>query len=112
RRIRHRPGNEMTTTTPSEPVCVVENLGIAISGAEPLPLVKDITFTIPRGGYFALVGESGSGKSITCHSLMRLLPFKPKIDGRILVDGKDVWALSPAELIAFRRKTVGMVFQD
>lgn len=102
----------MTSTALSDPVCVVDNLGIAISGAEPIQLVRDISFSIPRGGYFALVGESGSGKSITCHALMRLLPFPPKIDGRILIDGKDVWAMSHPELIAFRRKTVGMVFQD
>ncbi len=102
----------MTSTTASDPVCVVDNLSIAIGGAEPIQLVKDISFSIPRGGYFALVGESGSGKSITCHSLMRLLPFPPKIDGRILIDGKDVWAMKHSEIIAFRRKTVGMVFQD
>jgi ABC-type glutathione transport system ATPase component len=102
----------MTSTTVSEPACVVDGLGIAISGAEPIQLVRDISFSIPRGGYFALVGESGSGKSITCHALMRLLPFKPKVDGRIVIDGQDVWAMNHAQLINFRRKTVGMVFQD
>ncbi|MDB5538970.1 MAG: transporter ATP-binding protein, partial [Devosia sp.] len=102
----------MTSTAVSNPVCVVDKLGIAIGGAEPVQLVQDISFSIPRGGYFALVGESGSGKSITCHALMRLLPFKPRIDGRILIDGKDVWAMKQPEIISFRRKTVGMVFQD
>jgi ABC-type glutathione transport system ATPase component len=103
----------MTSTTVPDHVCVVDKLGIAISGVERhIQLVQDISFSIPRGGYFALVGESGSGKSITCHALMRLLPFKPKVDGRILIDGRDVWALKQADLINFRRKTVGMVFQD
>jgi peptide/nickel transport system ATP-binding protein len=101
----------MTSTALSDPVCIVEGLGVAID-AKPIQLVRDVSFTIPRGGYFALVGESGSGKSITCHTLMRLLPFKPVIDGRIVIDGHDVWRMSHAELIAFRRKTVGMVFQD
>ena len=96
----------------ADAICRVENLGIALAGEEPIPLVEDVSFEIAKGGYFALVGESGSGKSITCHSLMRLLPFKPDFKGRIEIDGKDVWSLDRRELIQFRRKTVGMVFQD
>lgn len=96
----------------AEPVCRVDNLGIALAGDQPIPLVEDVSFEIARGDYFALVGESGSGKSITCHSLMRLLPFKPEFRGRIEIDGKDVWSLDRRELIRFRRKSVGMVFQD
>ena len=94
------------------PVCIVENLSIAISGAERLTLVKDISFQINAGEYFALVGASGSGKSITCNALMGLLPFTPHIKGRITIDGSDVWSLSPKNLTRFRRKSVGMVFQD
>jgi len=97
--------------TRKERVCTVENLGVAISGAD-LRLVEDISFEIGKGDYFALVGESGSGKSITCHTLMRLLPFKPEIEGRIVIDGADVWSLTPAQLRLFRRRSVGMVFQD
>lgn len=67
----------------ADAICRVENLGIALTGEEPIPLVEDVSFEIAKGGYFALVGESGSGKSITCHSLMRLLPFKPDFKGRI-----------------------------
>src|SRR5690606_18536060 len=103
----------MTISAPADDRVVrVENLGIAIASETPVQLVKDVSFTIRKGDYFALVGESGSGKSITCHSMMRLLPFKPKIDGRIIIDGKDVWSLGSRELVAFRRKSVGMVFQD
>jgi len=96
----------------AEPVCRVENLGIALGGDHPIPLVEDVSFEITRGGYFALVGESGSGKSITCHSMMRLLPFKPEFRGRIVIDGQDVWSLTARQLMQFRRKSVGMVFQD
>jgi len=107
------PGTErMNFSAVKERVVSVENLGIAIGGARPVQLVEGVSFEIAKGDYFALVGESGSGKSITCHTLMRLLPFKPKIDGRVVIDGKDVWALSESELRRFRRKSVGMVFQD
>lgn len=111
--VKLTPGTErMNSTTVKERVCSVENLGIAIGGAKPVALVDDISFEIEKGDYFALVGESGSGKSITCHTLMRLLPFNPKIKGRVVIDGKDVWSLGQSELRRFRRKSVGMVFQD
>jgi len=103
----------MTISAATEDCVVrVENLGIAIAADTPIQLVNGVSFEIRKGDYFALVGESGSGKSITCHSMMRLLPFKPRIEGRILIDGKDVWSLSNRELVDFRRKSVGMVFQD
>jgi ABC-type glutathione transport system ATPase component len=102
----------MHSNTVKERVCVVENLGVAVSGIEPIPLVEGVSFEIHKGDYFALVGESGSGKSITCHTLMRLLPFTPEIQGRITIDGADVWSLSPHQLRQFRRRSVGMVFQD
>jgi len=44
--------------------------------------------------------------------MMRLLPFQPKIDGKIIIDGQDVWSLNHKQLVNFRRKSVGMVFQD
>jgi ABC-type glutathione transport system ATPase component len=102
----------MPHTPLKEPVVSVEDLNIALPVSPPLDLVRDISFSIDKGDYFALVGESGSGKSITCHSMMRLLPFKPKISGRIIIDGKDVLALGSRQLVEFRRKSVGMVFQD
>jgi peptide/nickel transport system ATP-binding protein len=110
---RAESGTErMNSNTVKKPVCSVENLGIAIGGTNPWPLVENVSFEIDKGDYFALVGESGSGKSITCHTLMRLLPFRPKIEGRVFIDGQDVWALSDAALRQFRRKSVSMVFQD
>jgi len=102
----------MTNSLTDDPVVKVENLGIAIATERPIELVKDISFEIRKGDYFALVGESGSGKSMTCHAMMKLLPFSPLIEGRIVVDGQDVWALDKRQLLAYRRKSVGMVFQD
>ncbi len=96
-----------------EHVVRVERLGIAIDGGGSLPqLVRDVSFNIRKGDYFALVGESGSGKSLTCHAMMRLVPFKPRIEGKIIIGGKDVWSLNQRELVEFRRRYVGMVFQD
>ncbi len=101
----------MSVGVTDDRVCRVENLGIAMAGGG-LHLVDDISFEIRKGAYFALVGESGSGKSLTCHAMMRLLPFRPRIEGRIVIDGQDVWALDSRRLVEFRRRSVGMVFQD
>lgn len=95
-----------------EPVCTVKNLGIAIDSVHPVEIVKGISFEIRKGDYFALVGESGSGKSMTCHAMMRLLPFTPVIKGQITIDGADIWSLNQRDLQRFRRRSVGMVFQD
>ena len=102
----------MAATTEAERVCSLQNLSIAIDGDRPVQLVEEISFDIHKGDYFALVGESGSGKSITCHAMMRLLPFRPRIGGRVIIDGQDVWSLNRRDLLAFRRQSVGMVFQD
>ena len=67
----------------------------AIGDAGSKTVVEDISFQIRKGDYFALVGESGSGKSVTCHALMRLLPFHAKVSGHVVIDGADVFSLKP-----------------
>lgn len=113
--MKARVDTQMSSQSENERVCVVKNLGIAMRDAEGAPileLVNGVSFSIGQGDYFALVGESGSGKSITCHSLMRLLPPALAATGSIRIAGQDVNGLSQKALQEFRRKSVGMVFQD
>jgi ABC-type glutathione transport system ATPase component len=101
------------TATPESPVCIVDRLTVeVIDGLARKTVVEDVSFQIEKGDYFALVGESGSGKSVTCHTLMNLLPFPAAVYGRIVVDGQKVLSLRPRELRQFRQKSVGIVFQD
>src|SRR4051812_46922776 len=76
--------------------------------------VDDVSFQIDRGETLGIVGESGSGKSVTCASLMGLIPQPPgRIEsGRALFDGTDLLHCSPAELRAIRGKRIAMIFQD
>ncbi|HKF64070.1 MAG TPA: ABC transporter ATP-binding protein, partial [Dongiaceae bacterium] len=61
----------------------------------------------------ALVGESGSGKSVTALSIMRLLPKgASRIEGRILLGGRDVLSLSRAEMQQVRGNDCAMIFQE
>ncbi len=76
--------------------------------------VEDVSFSVDSGQTLGIVGESGSGKSVTCYSLMGLIPKPPgKIHaGRAIFDGKDLLTSSEKELRHIRGKRVGMIFQD
>src|SRR5271154_6483898 len=76
--------------------------------------VQDVSFQIERGETLGIVGESGSGKSVTCYSIMGLLPSPPaRIEGgTALFDGTDLLALSHREMSAIRGRRISMIFQD
>jgi oligopeptide/dipeptide ABC transporter ATP-binding protein len=79
----------------------------------PLAAVKGAGLTLAPGEIVGLIGESGSGKSLTCRAVVRLIPRPGRIAaGSIAFDGRDVLALSPAELREFRAHDVGMIYQD
>lgn len=69
---------------------------------------RDVTFTIKRQDTFTIMGLSGSGKSTVIRCLLRLLE---PTSGKVWINGYDVTTLDDEEIIDFRRKEVGMVFQ-
>jgi ATP-binding cassette subfamily B protein len=69
------------------------------------PLLADISLRIAPGRTLAVVGSSGSGKSTLARLLLR---FYDPTAGRILVDGQDIGAVSPASV----RQAIGVVPQD
>ena len=70
--------------------------------------LRDLTLKIEKGEFVFLTGPSGAGKS----TLLRLLLLQERpTDGEVIVGGKNLAALSPTEVQAYRR-TVGFVFQD
>jgi oligopeptide transport system ATP-binding protein len=76
--------------------------------------VDGVSFDLERGETLGIVGESGSGKSVTCHSIMGLVPQPPgRIEGgSAIFDGTDLLHCRPAEARAIRGKRIAMVFQD
>ena len=83
-------------------------VGNGFGKKQVIKAVDDISLDIYRGEIFGLVGESGSGKSTLGRTLVKI--HEPT-EGRILVKGEDITALSGARLRRFR-KNFQMVFQD
>ena len=76
--------------------------------------VEDVSFSVDKGQTVGIVGESGSGKSVTCYSLIGLIPQPPgKIHaGQAMFDGTDLLKASENQLRSIRGKRVSMIFQD
>ena len=80
----------------------------------PFTAVDNVSFSVEAGQTLALVGESGSGKSVTAMSLMRLIPQPPgRIEsGEVLLDGRNLLALSEREMRSVRGNQMAMIFQE
>ena len=77
--------------------------------------VDGISFEVHEGETLGLVGESGSGKTMTCLSILRLLPRHGggRIDGSIKLDGAELTTLSEGEMAQdIRGQRVAMISQD
>jgi peptide/nickel transport system ATP-binding protein len=74
--------------------------------------VRSVEYSVAAGEVVAVVGESGSGKTVTAMSLLGLLPSNAQVTGRALLSGRDLYAMTPAELRKVRGGEVGMVFQE
>ncbi len=76
--------------------------------------VDGVSFSLEKGETLGLVGESGSGKSVTCYSLLGLVPQPPgRIEsGRALFDGVDLLHCPAGDLRRIRGKRIAMIFQD
>ncbi|WP_420392310.1 ABC transporter ATP-binding protein [Acuticoccus sp.] len=102
-------------TTPA-PALNVENLVTELSLKRGvLRPVDDVSFHVHKRETLGIVGESGSGKSMTCLSVLRLLP-KPGgriASGKVVVAGTDLTQLTERELARdWRGSRVSMVTQD
>ncbi|MEZ0112470.1 oligopeptide/dipeptide ABC transporter ATP-binding protein [Catenulispora sp. EB89] len=76
------------------------------------PVLTGLNLDLAEGEALGLVGESGSGKSMTVRTVTRLLPPGARVSGTVEFEGRDVLAMKPAELRAFRGADVGVIFQD
>lgn len=99
----------------SLPLLVVEDLQTYFyTRRGVVKAVDGVSFTLEAGQTLALVGESGSGKSVTCLSLVQLVPEPAGriVGGRVLLQGEDLLRKSRAEMRRVRGKHIAMVLQD
>lgn len=78
------------------------------SGEAAVHALRDVSFGVPKGEYVAIVGESGSGKSTLLNMIGAL---DTPTSGKVLIDGKDTFAMKEKNLTIFRRRNIGFVFQ-
>jgi len=93
----------------------VENLRVIArsdSGRET-PIVRDISFAVPRGKVVALIGESGSGKTTIALSLMGYARSGCRIaGGSIRIGGREILSLSASEKAKIRGRNVSYIAQS
>lgn len=88
----------------------VEDLTIEAGGNRPI--LREVSLRVGRGEVVGLVGESGSGKSTIARAVLRLLPERARVAGRVLVEGADVLSMDAAALKGLRAAQVAMIYQD
>jgi putative ABC transport system ATP-binding protein len=105
----------MAARWPGSPLSVdgvmIEAVGVERTydlGGVSVPALRGVSLSVAAGDYVALAGPSGSGKSTLMHLLGGL--DRPS-RGRLLIEGRDVSTLSPADMAQLRNRTIGFVFQ-
>lgn len=99
----------------SENMLNVENLVIHYeTDEEVVEAVNNISFQLKKGEVLGLVGETGAGKTTTALGIMGLLPSKVGhvIQGKIELDGENLFDKSEREMRKIRGKKISMIFQD
>ena len=99
----------------SENMLNVENLVIHYeTDEEVVEAVNNISFQLKKGEVLGLVGETGAGKTTTALGIMGLLPPKVGhvIQGKIELDGENLFHKSEREMRDIRGKKISMIFQD
>jgi peptide/nickel transport system ATP-binding protein len=96
-------------------VLQVENLHTSFfTRAGEVKAVDGVSFYVREGETFGIVGESGCGKSVTGLSILRLLqePSGQIVEGKIILEGKNLLELSKKHMRAYRGKMISMILQD
>lgn len=88
----------------------LESVGKTYNGrGMPVHALRDVNLQVAEGEMVAVMGPSGSGKS----TLLTILgAMNPPTQGRVAVDGINVYSLGPEKQADFRHEYVGFVFQQ
>ena len=87
----------------------VENLTKVYGKGESEVIALDhVSFSVERGEFVAIVGASGSGKSTLLHLIGGV--DRPT-EGKVYIDGKNIYSLNDDNLAIFRRRQIGLIYQ-
>mgnify|MGYP001623846965 FL=1 len=78
------------------------------SGDTEVRALNNVSFSVQKGEFVAIVGPSGSGKSTLLHILGGV--DRPT-DGKVFIEGNDIYALNENNLAVFRRRQIGLIYQ-
>ena len=89
-------------------------VSLPVARGKFLTVARDVSFSIPEGGFHCVVGESGCGKSISAMALTRLPPADTAhLSGEVFFRGENLLTAPPARLRALRgRNGIANIFQD
>ncbi|NPA53764.1 MAG: ABC transporter ATP-binding protein [Aquificae bacterium] len=102
----------------NSPVLSIENLKVSFHiENQIIQALKGISFKLYKKEILALVGESGSGKSVTCFSILKLLPKYASFSGKITLNTQrasieNILSADENTLRHIRGNIVSMVFQE
>jgi peptide/nickel transport system ATP-binding protein len=95
-----------------QPLLDVRDLHVTYPSSEgDVPAVRGVSFTLRPGETLGLAGESGCGKSSLAAAVLKLLPQGTKVEGEVLLDGENVFTMTPGRLRAVRWTEAAIVFQ-
>jgi putative ABC transport system ATP-binding protein len=93
----------------ADPIILIRDLKKTYKvGDIDVPALRGVSLEVVRGEFVSLVGPSGSGKSTLFHILGGLAS---PTSGQVIVDGKDLSAITDTDRTSLRRHLVGFVFQ-
>jgi oligopeptide/dipeptide ABC transporter ATP-binding protein len=105
----------MSLASGSGPLLQVRDLRTYFTGRSGVARAVDgVSFDLRQGETLGLVGESGSGKSVTCLSVVRLVPQPAGkiVSGEVLFDGQDLLKLSEDDMREVRGSQIAYITQD
>jgi microcin C transport system ATP-binding protein len=87
----------------------IKNLNVTIGDRK---ILKDISLKVLKGEIFSIIGESGSGKTIFSHSILKLIPKRGEISGKIIFMEEDILKMRDEQLRDIRGDRISYIFQE
>ena len=89
---------------------IIQNLRKTFGGGDTaVQVIQDLDFNLQAGRFEAIMGPSGSGKSTLLHIIAGLI--SPD-EGSVKVGDREITNMGDREITVFRRRNIGLIFQD